>query len=204
MIDCGLTESTSEGKFKHIGISEASAETLRRAHAIAPLAATQIEYSPFAREVELPDINVLETCKELGIALVAYSPLGRGLLTGQIKSPDDFEEGDVRRILPRYSAENFPRVVQLTDTIRKIGARQGATPAQVTLAWLLKQWDMVIPIPGTKKSKYYDDNMGALKVELTDDEDREIREASQKMQLTGERNLGAWGESFADTAPLED
>lgn len=170
---------------------------------MAPLVATQIEYSPFALDVEFPEIKLLETCKELGVALVAYSPLGRGLLTGKIRSPDDFEEGDARRTIPRFSAENFPQVMQLTDTIKQIGDRRSATPAQVTIAWLLKQWEMVIPIPGTKKIKYYDENMEALKLTLTDAEDAEIREAARKMDFVDERQSAIWGQSFGDTVPLK-
>jgi aryl-alcohol dehydrogenase-like predicted oxidoreductase len=159
-----------------------------------------MEYSPFALEVELEETRLLQTCKELGVALVAYSPLGRGMLTGQIKSPDDLEEGDFRRDIPRFSAKNFPKNLEVVAKFEEIAARKHGTAAQVVLAWLLRQWDMVIPIPGTKRVKYYDENMGALKLEISDDDDKEIREVISKASVTGDRYPPGWSVSlFADT-----
>lgn len=167
----GSFNSYREGKIKHIGLSECSASTLRRAHAVHPIAALQVEYSPFTLDIEDPEINVLKTARELGITIVAYSPLGRGLLSGRFvrhdlflhdtprvqlclcmtqKSPDDFEDM-FRKNTPRYSAENFPNILALADLLKKIGEKHGATGAQATLAWLLAQGPDVIPIPGTSR-----------------------------------------------------
>lgn len=192
----------SQGLVRHLGLSEVSATTLRRAHAIHPIAAVQMEYSPFSLEIEMPETNLLETCRELGVAVVAYSPLGRGILTGQIKGPEDFEAGDFRINIPRFSAENFPKNLQLVATLEKVGARKGATAAQVVLAWLLKQWEMVIPIPGTKRIKYYDENMGGLRVSISDEDDIEIRTAVEAAAITADRYPTGWDRSlFANTAP---
>lgn len=164
-----------------------------------------MEYSPFALEIESPETNLLKTCKELGVAVVAYSPLGRGLLTGHIKGPQDFEEGDFRLGLPRFSAENFPKNLELVATLQEIAARHNATSSQLTLAWLLKQWDMVIPIPGTKRIKYYDENMAALKLKISDEEDAEIRKAIDKAAYVVDRYPPDWtAVLFADTAPLKE
>lgn len=164
-----------------------------------------MEYSPFALEIEMPETNLLNTCKELGVAVVAYAPLGRGILTGQIKSPDDFEEGDFRRNIPRFSRENFPKTLELVTTLQEIAARHNATSAQLVLAWLLKQWDMVIPIPGTKKIKYYDENMGALRLTVSDEENDEIRRAIDKASIAGDRYPPGWAAGlFVTTVPLEE
>ncbi|EIN13063.1 Aldo/keto reductase [Punctularia strigosozonata HHB-11173 SS5] len=175
-----LAELVSAGKVKYIGLSEVSATTLRRAQAIHPIAAIQVEYSPFTLDIEDPQINLLNTARELGVAIVAYSPLGRGLITGQYKGPEDFEEGDFRRTVPRYSKENFPNILKLADGLKQIGERHGATAGQVALAWLLAQGDDVIPIPGTRKQKYLEENLGALKVKLTPEEVAEVRAIAQK------------------------
>jgi len=124
-----------------------SAATLRRAHAVYPISALQIEYSPFALDIEDTSIKLLETCRELGIAVVAYSPLGRGFLTGQIKSPDDFEEGDFRKHAPRYSHENFPKNLELISSLQEYAKRKGCTTGQLSLSWLMAQGDDIIPIP---------------------------------------------------------
>ena len=128
-------------------MSEISAATLRRAHKVHPISAVQLEYSPFALDIERPDIDLLRTCRELGVAVVAYSPLGRGFLTGQLKSPDDFEEGDLRRHAPRYSKENFPKNLNLVDKLTSIAAEKGCTAGQLSLAWLLAQGNDIFPIP---------------------------------------------------------
>ena len=137
-----------EGKITHLGLCEVSAASLRRAHAVHPITAVQVEYSPFSMDIENPDIGLLETCRELGIAVVAYSPLGRGFLTGQYKSPNDFEEGDWRKYFPRFSAENFPKNLKLVEELEKIAKPKSCTTGQLTLAWLMKQGNDVFPIPG--------------------------------------------------------
>lgn len=147
-IDKLTNELHRQGKIRHLGLSEISAATLRRAHAVHPITAVQVEYSPFAVDIEKPEIDLLRTARELGVAIVAYSPLGRGMLTGQIKSPDDFADDDFRKTLPRFSKENFPKNLALADKIGSIAAGKGVTPGQLTLAWLLAQGDDIFPIPG--------------------------------------------------------
>ncbi|RFU33741.1 hypothetical protein B7463_g2591, partial [Scytalidium lignicola] len=199
-----MVELKKEGKIKYLGLSEVSATTLKRAHAIHPIAAVEMEYSPFALEVEMPETNLLNTCKELGVAVVAYSPLGRGFLTGRYKSRDDFEEGDFRLNIPRFSVENFPKNVELVSNLSNFAARKCCTTSQLVLAWLLKQWDMVIPIPGTKRVKYYDENMGSLKVNLSEEEEKELRAMIEKVKIIGDRYPPGWSQTlFADTVPLQ-
>jgi aryl-alcohol dehydrogenase-like predicted oxidoreductase len=142
----------SAGHVRYLGVSEPSASTLRRAHAIHPIAVIQVEYSPFTLDIESPELDLLRTARELGVAVVAYSPLGRGLLTGRYKGPDDFENGDFRKAIPRYSVENFPKILQVVDGLKEIGARRGATAGQVALAWVLAQGTDVIPIPGSSNA----------------------------------------------------
>jgi len=200
-----LAELVKAGKIKHIGLSECSASTLRRAHAVHPIAALQVEYSPFTLDIEDPEINVLKTARELGIAIVAYSPLGRGLLTGRFKSPDDFEDL-FRKNTPRYSAENFPNILALVDVLKKIGEKHGATGAQATLAWLLAQGPDIIPIPGTSRIPTLKENVAAANIKLTDDELAEIRQLAEKVDKahSGPRYpLGMDQLLFADTPELE-
>jgi len=182
-----MAELVKEGKVRYIGLSECSAETLRRAQKVHPIAAVQIEYSPFSMDIEDPKIALLKTCRELGVAVVAYSPLGRGFLTGQYKSPEDFEEGDIRRHLPRFSPENFPKNLKLVDKIAELADKKGCTAGQLTLAWLMAQGDDIIPIPGTKKIKYLEENRGALEVKLTEEENLTIRKAIEGTEVGGER-----------------
>jgi aryl-alcohol dehydrogenase-like predicted oxidoreductase len=144
-----MAELIKEGKVKYLGLSEVSASCLRRAHAVHPIAAIQVEYSPFTLDIEDPKIDLLRTARELGITVVAYSPLGRGLLTGRFKSPDDFGPNDPRRMFPRFSAENFPNILKVVDVMREIGARHQATVGQVSLAWVLAQGSDVVPIAST-------------------------------------------------------
>lgn len=174
-----MAELVKEGKVRYLGLSECSAATLRRAHAVHPIAAYQVEYSPFTLDIEEDKVGLFKTCQELGIAIVAYSPLGRGLLTGQYKSPDDFAEDDFRRLVPRYSKENFPNILKIADGLRRIGEKYGATAGQVALAWLLAQADNVIPIPGTTKEKYLKENLGALNIKLTPEDVDEVRKVAQ-------------------------
>ncbi|KAH7886934.1 NADP-dependent oxidoreductase domain-containing protein [Phlebopus sp. FC_14] len=179
-----LAEFVKAGKAKYIGLSECSADTLRRAQAVHPIAAVQVEYSPFTLDIEDPKLSVLETARELGIKIIAYSPLGRGLLTGQYKSPDDFEEGDFRRLVPRYSKENFPNILKLAEKLKQVGEGYNATAGQVALAWLLAQGNDVIPIPGTKKVKYLKENLDAVKVTLSPESVQEVRSFAEKADWT--------------------
>jgi len=150
------------GKIRYVGLSEASAETIRRAHAVHPITAVQSEWSLFSRDIEE---SVLPTCRELGIGIVPYSPLGRGMLTGAL--PDQLAADDFRRTLPRFTGENLDANLALVDRVRAVAARLGATPGQVALAWVLAQGNDVAPIPGTKRRKYLEENAGALAVELS-------------------------------------
>jgi aryl-alcohol dehydrogenase-like predicted oxidoreductase len=173
---------------RHIGLSECGVDTLRRAAATFPISAYQIEYSPFSMDIEQPEVGLAKTCRELGIAIVAYCPLGRGMLTGQYKSADDFAEGDFRRAVPRFSKDNFAKNMKLVDDIAAIAKRKGCTPGQLTLAWMMKQ-DGVFPIPGTKRIAYLEENVAANRVfeGLTDDEEKEIRAAVEKAEVHGTR-----------------
>ncbi|WP_345612464.1 aldo/keto reductase [Pseudonocardia adelaidensis] len=157
-----MAELVAAGKVRHIGLSESSAETIRRAAAVHPIAALQSEWSVFSRDIERA---VLPTCRELGIGLVPYSPLGRGLLTGTL--PAEFADDDFRRTLPRFQQENLERNLETVGAVREIAAAHDATPGQVALAWLLAQGDDVAPIPGTKRVRYLEENAGALTVTLT-------------------------------------
>ena len=199
-----LVELKDQGKIKYIGLSECSSESLRRAHKIHPISAVQIEYSPWTMDIEDPQIALLKTCRELGVAVVAYSPLGRGFLTGQYKSPADFEEGDFRKSNPRFSAENFPKNLQLVDQIKSLADKKGCTSGQLTLAWLMAQGEDIIPIPGTKKIKYLEENLGALKVKVTKEDDAFIRKAIGNADVHGSRYVeGMMQFCFADTPPMK-
>ncbi|KAJ7666382.1 Aldo/keto reductase [Mycena rosella] len=200
-----MAELVKEGKVKYIGLSEVSASTLRRAHAVHPIAAVQVEYSPFTLDIEDPKINLLNTARELGVKIVAYSPLGRGLLTGQFKSPDDFEEGDFRRMIARYSAANFPNILKLADGLKAIGAKyNGATGGQVALAWLLAQGEDVIPIPGTTKTKYLEENIAAGALKLSAEDVQAVRDVAAKADAAqGERYPPAMmAQMFVETPAL--
>jgi aryl-alcohol dehydrogenase-like predicted oxidoreductase len=157
-----MAELVAAGKVRHIGLSESSADTIRRAAAVHPIAAVQSEWSVFSRDIERA---VLPACRELGIGLVPYSPLGRGLLTGTL--PTEFADDDFRRTLPRFQRENLERNLATVEAVRGIAAARGGTPGQVALAWLLAQGDDVVPIPGTKRIRYLEENVGALDVALT-------------------------------------
>ncbi len=190
------------GKIRHIGLSEVSAATLRRAHAVHPVAALQCEYSAFTRDIETPQLDLLRTCKELGVAVVAYSPLGRGVLTGQYRSAAGFSEGDFRSFSPRFVEANLAADLKLVDGLAAIAARKGITPGQLVLAWLLRQWPMVIPIPGTKRAKYYDENMAALDVALSDDDEAALRAVMDSHQVLGERYPAAHLHTTYRDSPL--
>ncbi|HEX2763486.1 MAG TPA: aldo/keto reductase [Allosphingosinicella sp.] len=168
-----MAELVAAGKVRLLGLSEAAPETIRRAQATHPIAALQTEYSLWSRDAE---DEVLPTVRELGIGYVAYSPLGRGFLTGQFKSPDDFPDDDFRRFHPRFTGENFERNIALVREIEAMAAAKGCTPAQLAIAWVLAQGDDIVPIPGTKRRSYLEQNLGALDVTLTDEELKRIDE----------------------------
>jgi aryl-alcohol dehydrogenase-like predicted oxidoreductase len=172
------------GKVKHFGLSEASAETIRRAHAVQPVTAVQSEYSMWWRT---PEEQVLPTCEELGIGFVPYSPLGKGFLTGKIDENTTFDSSDIRSRTPRFSPEAIKANRILTDLLAKIGEQKGATPAQLALAWLLAQKPWIVPIPGSRKLQRLEENIGAVDVELTPDDLREIESALSEITIQGAR-----------------
>jgi aryl-alcohol dehydrogenase-like predicted oxidoreductase len=159
-----LGELVKEGKIKGIGFSEIAPATLRRAHAVYPVSAVQTEYSLWTRD---PEDGILDTCKELGVAFVAYSPLGRGFLSGQIKRFEDLVANDFRRISPRFQGENFQKNLDLVEKITVLAGKKGCTPSQLALAWVMAQGDFIFPIPGTRRIKYLEENLGALQVTLS-------------------------------------
>ncbi len=177
-----MAELVKEGKVRHLGLSEASAETIRRAHAVHPIAAVQSEFSLWSREVEE---EVLPTLDELGIALVAYSPLGRGFLAGRFTAREEIEEGDFRRYGPRFSEENFKRNYALTEAVGELAREKGVTPAQLALAWVLSRGEHIVPIPGTKRRGYLEDNLAAAQLALTPEESERI--AAAVPPATGDR-----------------
>ena len=179
-----MAELVRAGKVKCLGLSEASAQTIRRAHKVHPIAALQSEYSLWSRD---PEDGVLQTTRELGIAFVAYSPLGRGFLTGQIKRFDDFAPDDYRRLSPWFQAENFQKNIDLVTQVGSLAREKKCTPGQLALAWLLAQGEDVIPIPGTKRRKYLDENVASLKVKLSTDDLRRIEEVAPKGAVSGLR-----------------
>ncbi len=162
-----MGQLVKEGKVRGIGLSEVSAVTLRKAHATFPISAVQSEYSLFTRE---PEEGILNACNELGIAFVPYSPLGRGFLTGQIKKFEDFDATDYRRFSPRFQGDNFQKNLQLVNQIIEMAKQKGCTPSQLALAWVMAQGDFLFPIPGTKRIKYLEENLGALNVLLSKEE----------------------------------
>jgi aryl-alcohol dehydrogenase-like predicted oxidoreductase len=159
-----MAELVTAGKVRHLGLSEASAETIRRAHAVHPIAALQSEYSIWTRD---PEGAILDTLRELGIGLVAYSPLGRGFLAGRFTSPDELDEDDFRRNHPRFTGENLERNRRLAERVKAIAEAKGATPAQIAIAWVLSRGDDVVPIPGTRRRTYLEQNAAASEIELT-------------------------------------
>jgi aryl-alcohol dehydrogenase-like predicted oxidoreductase len=162
-----LAELVQEGKLRYIGLSEAGPDTIRRAHATHPITALQSEYSLWARDVEA---EILPTVRELGIGFVAYSPLGRGFLTGSFDSPDELEDGDFRRHQPRLQGENLDANRRIVERVRELAAERGATPAQIALAWVHSRGDDVVPIPGTKRRRWLEENAAAVELDLQADE----------------------------------
>jgi aryl-alcohol dehydrogenase-like predicted oxidoreductase len=179
-----MGELVAAGKVRHLGISEASAGTIRRAHAVHPLTAVQSEYSLWTRD---PEAEVLGTCRELSIGLVPYSPLGRGFLTGTLRGAEDLDPTDTRRQHPRFSEDNAVANAALVEVVRQVAAVIGATPAQVALAWVLAKGDDIVPIPGTKRRTYLEENVAADAIVLTDDELATLDEAFAPGAVAGER-----------------
>jgi aryl-alcohol dehydrogenase-like predicted oxidoreductase len=186
-----MAELVAAGKVKHIGLSEAGPQTIRRAHAVHPITALQSEWSLWTRD---PEAEVLPTVRELGIGFVAYSPLGRGFLAGRFSSPDELGEGDFRKNHPRMSGENLERNRALAEKVREVAEAKGCTPAQLALAWVLSRGEDVVPIPGTKRREYLEQNAAASEVELTGEELRELHEAFPVGAAAGER--------YADMSPI--
>ncbi|TML36522.1 MAG: aldo/keto reductase [Actinobacteria bacterium] len=162
-----MAELVEQGKVRHLGLSEAAPETIRRAHAVHPITAVQTEYSLWTRD---PEAEVLPTCRELGIGFVPYSPLGRGFLSGRFKSPEELDEGDFRRYGPRFTGKNLEANLRLASKVAEIAGEKGITPAQLALSWVLAQGDDLVPIPGTKRRRYLEENAAAVDVELTDED----------------------------------
>jgi aryl-alcohol dehydrogenase-like predicted oxidoreductase len=193
-----------EGKIKYIGLSEISSNTLRRAHAIHPVTAVQVEYSPWNLEIEGPaGTDLMKTCEELGVAIVAYSPLGRGILTGRYRSLDDFDASDMRRWYRRFLPENFGKNIELVDRFNDLARKKGCTPSQLVLAWLGRQSDggRVFVIPGTKSIKYVDENVEAALVELSAEEQAELRALASDSQPEGDREV-MFGQ-YVESVPLD-
>jgi aryl-alcohol dehydrogenase-like predicted oxidoreductase len=180
-----MSELVRVGKVRFLGLSEASAQTVRRAHAVHPIAAVQNEWSLWSRDLEIN--GQLTTARELHIAIVAYSPIGRGFLTGTLKSPDDFAEDDFRRSSPRFSAENFGKNLEMVAHVESIAKKKGVAAAQVALAWLLAQGDDIVPIPGTKRVKYLEQNVAATTVHLSPEELDELDSIFPPGAASGER-----------------
>uniref|UniRef100_A0A8H8CEZ4 NADP-dependent oxidoreductase domain-containing protein n=1 Tax=Psilocybe cubensis TaxID=181762 RepID=A0A8H8CEZ4_PSICU len=175
-----MAQLVKEGKVRYLGLSEVSGDTLRRAHAVHPISAVQIEYSPFCLDMELQTTGLKAACDELGVAIVAYSPLGRGLLTGTYKSNADIPADDFRKTVPKFSDKNFPNLLKLVACMENIGKKHKATAGQVCLAWILAQGNNIIPIPGTKRVKYLKENLESLNVKLSPEEIAEIRKTAEE------------------------
>jgi aryl-alcohol dehydrogenase-like predicted oxidoreductase len=179
-----MADLVKQGKTRYIGLSEASAETLRRASSVHPITSVQTEYSLWTRD---PEDAVLAACRELGIGFLAYSPLGRGFLTGQIKSPDDFAADDFRRHSPRFQGDNFKKNLELVAQVEALAKEKGCTPSQLALAWVLAQGDFIVPIPGTKRRRYLEENLDAARVTITDADRAKIDAVLPRGAAAGER-----------------
>jgi aryl-alcohol dehydrogenase-like predicted oxidoreductase len=177
-----MAELVEQGKIRHIGLSEAAPETIRRGHAVHPITAVQTEYSLWTRD---PEAEILPTCRELGIGFVPYSPLGRGFLSGRFKSPEELDENDFRRHGPRFTGQNLDANLTLASKVAEIAEEKGITPAQLALAWVLAQGEDLVPIPGTKRRKYLEENAAAVDVELTDQDLERIK--AELPEAAGER-----------------
>jgi aryl-alcohol dehydrogenase-like predicted oxidoreductase len=179
-----MKDLVDAGKVRYLGLSEASPDTIRRAHAVHPISALQTEYSLWTRD---PEDEILPTLRDLGIGFVAYSPLGRGFLSGRFKRPEDIPEDDFRRRNPRFQGENFEKNLELVERVQEIAAEKGATAGQLALAWVLAQGNDIVPIPGTKRVRYLEENVAAVDVELTEDDLRRIDEAAPLGATAGDR-----------------
>ncbi|QYO64013.1 aldo/keto reductase [Leptolyngbya sp. 7M] len=179
-----MAELVQQGKVRYLGLSEASVATIRRAHAVHPITALQSEYSLWSRD---PEDEILPTLRQLGIGFVPYSPMGRGFLSGKITSPDDFAADDFRRTQPRFQGENFAKNLQLVEQVKAIASQKGVTPGQLALAWLLAQGQDIVPIPGTKRREYLEENVGAVAIELTPAELAQIDQVVPKQAAAGKR-----------------
>jgi aryl-alcohol dehydrogenase-like predicted oxidoreductase len=179
-----MSRLVEQGKVRYLGLSEAGIQTIRRAQKVHPIAALQTEYSLWSRD---PEDGILDVCRELGIGFVAYSPLGRGFLTGRFRSIEDLPEDDFRRHAPRFQGENFEKNLELVRHVEALAAEKGCAPAQIGLAWVLAQGHDIVPIPGTKQRKYLEENVGALDVQLTPEDLRRIDEIAPKGVASGER-----------------
>jgi len=179
-----MAELVAAGKVRHLGLSEAAADTIRRAHAVHPISALQSEWSLWSRDLE---DDAIPTARELGIGIVPYSPLGRGFLTGTVNSADDLARGDFRRGTPRFEGENFARNLEVVERVRTIASEKGITPGQLALAWVQAQGDDVVPIPGTKRRAYVEENVAALDVQLTDDDIAELEAVASTGAVSGAR-----------------
>jgi aryl-alcohol dehydrogenase-like predicted oxidoreductase len=186
-----MAELVEQGKVRYLGLSEAAPQTIRRAHATHPITALQTEYSLWSRD---PEDEILPTVRELGIGFVAYSPLGRGFLTGRFRRPEDLPEDDFRRHHPRFQGENFERNLELVERVKEIAAGKGVEPGQLALAWVLHQGSDIVPIPGTKRRSYLEQNAAASEIELTDEELARIDQAAPKGSTAGGR--------YADMSPV--
>ncbi|HWA52797.1 MAG TPA: aldo/keto reductase [Solirubrobacterales bacterium] len=186
-----MAELVDQGKIRHLGLSEAAPETIRRAHATHPIAALQTEYSLWSRE---PEEEILPTLRELGIGFVPYSPLGRGFLTGRFRSLEDLDEDDFRRNNPRFEGENFKRNMKLVERVEEIAAEKDVTAGQLALAWVLAQGDDLVPIPGTKRRSYLEQNVAATEIELSEEDLRRLDEAAPRGAAVGDR--------YADMSPV--
>jgi aryl-alcohol dehydrogenase-like predicted oxidoreductase len=179
-----MAELVEQGKVRYLGLSEASPETIRRAHEVHPISALQTEYSLWTRD---PEERILPTIRELGIGFVPYSPLGRGFLSRRFQSPEDLPDGDFRRHNPRFQGENWKRNMELVDRIEEIASEKGVKPGQLALAWVMAQGDDIAPIPGTKRRSYLEENVAAAEIDLTEDDLRRIDEAAPVGAAAGER-----------------
>ncbi|THX05278.1 Aldo/keto reductase [Aureobasidium pullulans] len=198
-----MKELKKQGKIRHIGLSEVSSETLRRACKVEKVDAVQVEYSPFSLDIESEQIGLLKTARELGVAIVAYAPLGRGMLGGNIRSNSDLSDDDTRKYSPRFSEENFPQNLRLVDTLTSIAEKKNVTASQLTLSWLLAQGNDVFPIPGTTSLPRIHENYTSSAIHLTNEETAEIRKACQEATVHGARYPEDFSkDTFADTAVL--
>ncbi|MDX2243528.1 MAG: aldo/keto reductase [Leptolyngbyaceae cyanobacterium bins.302] len=179
-----MAELVQQGKVRYLGLSEAATATIRRAHAVHPITALQTEYSLWSRD---PEDEILPTLRELGIGYVAYSPLGRGFLTGQFQKPEDLPEDDYRRHSPRFQGDNFYKNLQLVEQVKAIATEKGVTPSQLALAWLLAQGEDIVPIPGTKRRAYLEENAAATQIELTQVDLQRIEAVAPKGIAAGDR-----------------